>query len=284
MLADRGYAGGLECSLSAEPAHMSDTQIRQQIDGPVVTITLARPQVHNAFDDALIAELTGAFAALADSSHLRVVVLAGEGKSFCAGADLHWMRRMVDYARDDNLRDAQALADLLLAIRNCPKPVVARVHGAAMGGGAGLVAACDIAVASATASFAFSEVKLGLIPAVIAPFVVERIGASAARRYLLTAERFDAAEAHRMGLVAEVAPDDATLDERLASIGTALAGNGPAALARCKQLLSAASPLPAEPLTEFTVNAIAECRVSDEAQEGMRAFLEKREPTWRQTP
>ncbi|MCS6811868.1 MAG: enoyl-CoA hydratase/isomerase family protein [Tepidimonas sp.] len=245
------------------------------------TVTLARPQLRNAFNDEVIAELTEAFRTLGARDDVRAIVLAAEGPAFCAGADLNWMRRMADYSRDENLADAGRLAAMLRTIDECPKPTVARVQGDAFAGGVGLVAACDIAIAAETAGFCLSEVRLGLIPATIGPYVVRAMGVRAARRYMLTAERFDAAQAHRLGLVHEVVPA-AQLDERVQAIVAALLGNGPRALAACKRLLHdvAESPLD-DALQARTVQAIADIRASAEGREGVQAFLHKRTPAWR---
>jgi methylglutaconyl-CoA hydratase len=255
--------------------------VRQAVENAVATVTIDRPDVHNAFDDSVIAELTKAFRELgARGSEVRVAVLASTGPSFSAGADVNWMRRMVDYTLAENLADARAMAEMLRAIRECPKPVIARVHGAVLGGGVGLVAACDVAVALRTATFALTEVRLGILPAVISPYVQERIGAGHLRRYALTAERFDAEEARRIGLVAEIAESAALLDERVASFTRLLEKNGPRAIAACKRVLREVQPVEWERATDVTTQRIAEQRVSPEGQEGLRAFLEKRAPTW----
>jgi len=246
----------------------------------VCTVTLDRPDLHNAFDDALIKTLTMTFREMRHKPEVRVVVLAGSGKSFSAGADLNWMKRMADYTQAENFDDAMALAEMLRAIYECPKPVIARVHGAAFGGGVGLVAACDIAIAAERASFCLSEVKLGLIPAAISPYVMESMTVRAARRYFLTAERFDAAEAHRIGLVHEVVADDA-LDAKVEEVIGALLMAGPAAQGAAKELIAAVAhkPIDREVLRD-TAERIAEIRVSDEGQEGLEAFLGKRKPAW----
>lgn len=249
------------------------------IAGDIATITLARGEVHNAFDDALIVDLTVAFQDVGANPAVRVVILAAEGKSFSAGADLNWMRRMADYSEAENLADAKALAGLMQAIDTCPKPTVARVQGAAFGGGVGLVACCDIAVASDRASFCLSEVKLGIVPAVISPYIVRAIGARAARRYVQTAERFGAAEAHRLGLVHEVAAEDA-LDAVIGGIVDALRQGGPEAQREAKSLVAlVADRDPAEVLDE-TARRIAVIRAGAEGQDGLTAFLEKRPPSW----
>lgn len=246
---------------------------------PIVRITLNRPEVHNAFNETLIAELTAAFESLREDEATRVVILQGAGKSFCAGADLHWMGKMVNYSFDENLEDARALARMFEVIDHCPKPVVGRVHGAAMGGGAGLVAVCDIAIATPEAKFAFSEVKLGLIPAVIAPYVLRKIGYGHARALFISGERFDAETALRIGLVQRVVPAE-QLDSEVEVVVQNLLQNGPNAMAAAKMLLHAALVLPADELRSLTIARIAELRVSDEGQEGIRAFLEKRKPNF----
>ncbi|HVM17905.1 MAG TPA: enoyl-CoA hydratase-related protein [Gaiellaceae bacterium] len=243
--------------------------LRIERDADVLRVTLARPEVRNAFDAALIAELAEAFV---DVGKARAVLLAGDGASFCAGADVEWMRSSADLSYDENLEDALALRRMLEAIDRCPAPVVARVHGHALGGGAGLVACSDVVVAAEDAVFAFSEVKLGIVPAVISPFALAKIGPSAARRYFVTGERFDAATALRIGLVHEVAADlDAAVEGVLAELRTA----GPRAARAAKRLVLDA---PLDGLE--TARRIAERRTSDEGQEGLRAFLDRRRPTW----
>ena len=238
-------------------------------DGPVLRITLARPDRRNAFDAALIAELAEAFV---DVGRARAVVLAGDGPSFSAGADVDWMRASAGLSYDENVADANALRRMLEAIDGCPAPVVARVQGHALGGGAGLVAAADIAIASSDAAFAFSEVKLGIIPAVISPFALAKIGPGAARRYFVTGERFDAETALRIGLVHEVAAD---LDEAVARVVGELLSAGPLAARWAKRLVRE------RPDGPETARWIAERRASEEGQEGLRAFLERRKPGWR---
>jgi methylglutaconyl-CoA hydratase len=237
-------------------------------DGPVLRVTLARPERRNAFDAALIAELTEAFADVGDA---RAVLLAGEGESFCAGADVEWMRSSIELSYEDNVRDAGRLRSMLEAIDGCPAAVVARVHGHALGGGVGLVACSDIAIAAEDTRFAFSEAKLGIIPAVISPFALAKVGPSAARRLFVTGERFDAATALRIGLVQEVAGDlDAAVERVLAELLTA----GPEAARAAKRLVL---DRPDGPETE---RRIAERRTSPEGQEGLAAFVEKRKPSW----
>lgn len=249
-------------------------------EGAVRTITLNRPDKHNAFDDALIAELTGAFSQANGDPTVRVVVLAAEGPSFSAGADLGWMRRMADASVAENRRDAEALARLLLAIDCCPKPVVGVVQGPAFGGGVGLVAACDLALAAETACFALSEVRLGIVPAVIAPYVMAAMGPRACRRYFLTGERFDTATALRLGLVHEVVPE-AALPEARDRVLAALARGGPEAQTVAKEMVSSLSdPPPGFDVVAETARLIAERRASAEGREGLQAFLDKRSPAW----
>ena len=243
--------------------------LRVERDGEVLRVTLARPDRRNAFDAALIAELAETFV---DVGRARAVVLAGDGASFSAGADVDWMRSSADLSFDENVADANALRRMLEAIDGCPAPVVARVQGHALGGGAGLVAAADVALAARKAVFAFSEVKLGIIPAVISPFALAKIGAGAARRYFLTGERFDAATALRIGLVHDVADD---LDAAVDGVVGELLSAGPQAARWAKRLVRE------RPAGPETARWIAERRTSDEGQEGLLAFLEKRPAAWR---
>ncbi len=254
--------------------------VTQSNEGPVAKITIARPELHNAFNEVVIAELTEAFVRAGQDDSVRVVVLASEGKSFCAGADIHWMKRMVDYSFEQNVADANEMANMLRAIRECPKPVIARVHGAAIGGGVGLVAACDIAVATESALFCLSEVKLGILPAVISPYVLEKIGRGHLQRYALTAERFVAAEAKRIGLVSDVSADESALDGWITRIVGIMSKNGPEALRHCKRVLTEMARFDWDAAQELTTREIAERRVSVEGQEGLKAFLEKRDPEW----
>ena len=246
----------------------------------VALIGLARPEVHNAFDEMLIAELTAAVREAGDDPAVRAILLHGAGSSFCAGADLDWMRRMAGYGRKENLADAGALAAMLSTIATCPKPTVARVHGPAYGGGVGLVACCDVAIGANDATFGLSEAKLGLIPATIGPYVVSAIGARQARRYFLTGERFDAAEAYRIGLLHDsVMPGE--LDERVNEILGALLVASPNAQREAKALVRVVADRPVdERVIADTVERIATIRASDEAREGIAAFLAKRSPAW----
>ncbi len=249
--------------------------------GPVGLITMVRPDRHNAFDDLLVAELTEALRSMEAEEGIRLVVLSGAGKSFSAGADLSWMKRMAGFSMEDNRRDAMGLAALMRTLAHLRKPTVARVHGAAYGGGVGLVACCDIAVASQAATFALSEARLGLIPAVISPYVVAAVGERAARRYFLSGERFDAPEALRLGLVHELAASEGDLDEKVGLVVDALLACGPAAQREAKDLVRAVSgrPITSE-LIQDTAERIARLRGSAEGKEGISAFLDKRRPAW----
>ncbi len=247
------------------------------------SVTLNRPDVLNAFDDELIASLIGQLEGLGNDDAVRVVVLTGAGKSFSAGGDLNWMQRTASYSEDENLADAAALARLMNALHGLSKPTIARVQGDAYGGGVGLIACCDIAVAVETARFSLSEVKLGLIPAVISPYVIAAIGERQAGRYMLSAEPFDAAEAKRIGLIHEVAAPDA-LDAAVNGIVESLLANGPKAMAEVKALIRAVAGRPIEAsLNADTAGRIARIRASEEGREGVAAFLEKRKPGWIKT-
>ena len=252
--------------------------------GAVATVTLARPGVRNAFDAATIAALHATFLELGAEARVRVIVLAAEGTAFCAGADLNWMRAMASYSDAENREDAMQLARMLRAVAECPKPVIARVQGDAFGGGVGLVAACDLAVAAASARFCLSEVKLGLIPATIAPYVLRAMGTRAAQRYTLTAEVFTAATAQQLGLVHEAAADAAQLDAQVQQWCAALQSASPQALAAAKRLLAdvAARHLN-EALLADTAERIAQARASDDGREGIAAFLQRRKPSWANT-
>ena len=257
------------------------SHVISEIDGAIAIITLNRPEKHNAFDEALIADLTEHLKALDQHDAVRVVVLSANGKSFSAGADLHWMKRVADYTEAENTRDAMALATLMQTLHSLSKPTIARVQGAAYGGGVGLIACCDIAVGSSNAAFALSETRLGLIPAVISPYVIAAIGARAAQRYFLTGERFDAGEAYRLGLLSELCNNDDDMDLKIEQIIAALFACGPDALAEAKKLIDAVANQPlTNNLITGTAERLARARVSAEGQEGLRAFLEKRNPAW----
>lgn len=259
---------------------MSSLQMHRE-DG-IVTLTLNRPEVHNAFDDQLICGMTDQLRRLGDDPECRVVVLTGQGPSFSAGADLNWMRSMLGASEKTNEHDALQLARLLRTLNYLPVPTVARVNGAAIGGGLGLVACCDAAIATHTAVFALSETRLGLAPAIISPYVFRRIGESQARRYFLSGERFDALHAQRMGLVHEVV-DEEDLDDAVQRLCSAIRRGGPRGVAESKKLVFHAAGHNADrqlELDQATARLIARLRISAEGQEGMRAFLEKRPPAW----
>ena len=249
-------------------------------DGPVEHLTLNRPEVRNAFNETMVAELSAWAAAMREDANVRVVVIAGAGKTFSAGADITWMAKTVRYSREENLRDARDASRMFAALNSLPMPVVGRVHGAAIGGGAGLAAVCDIVVAEEQAVFGFTEVKLGIVPAVISPFVIDKIGRSAARELFLTGARFSAARAFGLGLVHEVvSPRD--LDIAVARHVSELLTGGREAMATAKALIAQVSNAPIDAAQTITANAISARRVSAEGQEGLKAFLEKRTPGWR---
>ncbi|UAA40253.1 enoyl-CoA hydratase/isomerase family protein [Paraneptunicella aestuarii] len=259
---------------------MSESVLLSVDERGVATVTLNKPEKHNAFDDVLIAELTETFKKVGSDDSIRAMILASNGKSFCAGADLNWMRRMAEYGYEENLKDANALADMLWELNFMPKPTIARVQGAAFGGAVGLIACCDVAIGSKMSKFCLSEVKLGLIPATISPYVVEAIGARIARRYFTSAEVFSARRARRIGLLSEAVTEeelDSTIDDILGNI----LKNGPAAVAQAKQLVFDVAHRPIDKaLAEETSKRIANIRVSEEGQEGLHAFLQKRSPNW----
>jgi methylglutaconyl-CoA hydratase len=246
----------------------------------IARVTLNRPELRNAFDDSLIAGLKKAFEEIGNDDAIRVMVLAGNGPAFCAGADLNWMKRMAGYSYEQNLADAQGLAEMLSALDRLPKPTIARVHGPAFAGGTGLVAACDIAIGTAEAKFCFSEAKLGLVPSTIGPHVMRAIGERAARRYFLTAEVFGAEEAERIGLLSILVPSH-ELDSKIDSLTKELLAGGPEAHRKIKQLVRSIANRPLDDaLVAQTAKSIAEVRVSPEGREGISSFLEKRRPAW----
>ena len=247
----------------------------------VAEVWLNRPDVRNAFNDGVIAELTAAFQTLGADPALRVIVLGGRGKAFCAGADLSWMRAMAGFDWEQNRADAQALAEMLWTVYSCPLPVVGRIHGDCYAGGVGLAAVCDVLVAAEAVHFCLSEARLGLLPATIAPYVVKAFGEQASRRYFITAERFDAARAKALGFVHEVVPAE-ELDATVGALVATLVANGPAAVKACKRLVQdvAGRPIDAT-LRDETARRIADIRASAEGREGVQAFLAKREPGWR---
>jgi methylglutaconyl-CoA hydratase len=262
--------------MSAETDFQTILLIRE---GPVARLWLNRPAVHNAFNAVMIAELRRAVRTLAADGSVRVLVLSGQGASFCAGADLNWMREVIRFSYEQNLQESLDLAEFLFELYSLPKPTVARVNGAAIGGGAGILSACDIVLASAGATFGLSEVKIGLVPACIAPYVLRRTGESWARRYFLTGERFGAETAREIGLVNSVAAPE-ELDAAVETLVGQLLSSGPAALATAKSLLARVPGMTFEEAKRFTAEMIAGLRVSPEGQEGMAAFLEKRKPDW----
>ena len=259
---------------------MNPESLTLQREGFVARVTLRRPEVRNAFNEGLIAELTATFKSLSEDPSLRAIVLAAEGKAFCAGADLNWMKAMAGYSWAENKADADRLAYMLWTIYSCPVPVIARVQGDAYAGGVGLVSVCDIVVSAESASYCLSEAKLGLLPATIAPYVVRALGEQASRRYFVTAERFSAAEAHRLGLVHELVAADA-LDAKVDELLAALTANGPAAVRACKKLVQDVAHAPITPsLRDDTARRIADIRASDEGKAGVQSFLNKSKAPW----
>lgn len=253
----------------------------ERIDaGPVVTLALNRPESHNAFNPELIAELTLAFQAVSQDETVRVVVLTGRGRSFCAGADVNFMRAAADFTFAQNMSDGQAIFDLMNVVDSCPKPVIGRINGAAIGGGVGLVSCCDIVVAVERATFAFSEVRLGIIPAVISPFVLAKIGVAQGRELFLTGERFAAHHAQRLGLVHYLVADEVELDAKVQERIEQLLQAAPGAIAAAKNLIRTVAYQPKTTMRENTATLIAQRRASEEGREGMSAFLEKRKPGW----
>lgn len=259
---------------------MSDySRLRLERRGPAARVLLNRPEVRNAFDDVMIRELTEAFTSLSEDRSVRAIVLAGEGKTFCAGADVSWMRRAASSSRSENVEDAQRMARMLRTIDTCALPVIGEIRGAAIGGGVGLTAVCDIALAAEGTVFALAEVKLGILPAAISPYVLRAIGARQARDCFLTGERFDASEARRIGLVHGVVPEHAlaaSVERKVAALLT----SGPEAVAAAKRLIDRVSGMAIEDAFSVTAESIAERRASEEGREGLSAFLEKRRPRW----
>lgn len=258
---------------------MNYTTLRFEISNQIARITFSRPEVHNAFHSGVIKEMRQVFAEIAKSKEIRAVVITGEGKSFCAGADLNWMKAVAEYKYDQNLAESNELAELFNDMYTCTRPVIGRINGAAIGGGAGFVAVCDIAVGAQSAVVSFSEVKIGLVPACIGPYVIKKIGEGRARELFITGERLTAERAKEVGLLNRVVPDtelDKTIDELLHQILT----SGPNAISMAKQLVSAVPGMDAAQYKPYTAEMIAKLRNSEEGQEGMTAFLAKRRPRW----
>lgn len=260
-----------------------EPRVLLRTQGRVATLTLNRPAIHNAFDERLLGELTEAARGLAADASVKVVVLTGAGASFCAGADLDWMRRMARFTEAENVTDALGLAGCLRALADLPQPLVGRVHGPVIGGGMGLVAVCDIVLAVPGAVFGFSEVRLGLSPACIAPYVIRRLGDSACRELFLTGDRFDGERAHRLGLVHRLAAPE-ELDEELSRLVSRLLANGGRAMASCKELLARVPGMPLDEAGPYTARVIAGLRAGEEGKEGVGSFLERRKPSWSIVP
>jgi methylglutaconyl-CoA hydratase len=261
---------------------MAYNTLTVELSEGVLNVSLNRPGVHNAFNDELIAEAIDVFSNI-DTASARAIVLQGAGKTFCAGADLNWMSRMVSYTRDENVRDSSLLAKMFAIINECPLPIVGRIQGAAIGGGVGLVSVCDVAIAMSDAKFGLSEVKLGILPAVISPYVIAKIGPSHARALFLTGERFEAERALRIGLVHRVVDTIEQLDGAVYETVTQLKTSGPEAVRECKKLIAHVASHELADSIPYTIEAISERRVSEEGQEGMTSFLEKRLAGWIET-
>ena len=246
----------------------------------IITITLNRPEVHNAMNDVMIQELTECFCALNEKREIRAAILTGKGRTFCGGADLNWMKSMVHFSKEENLEDSRKLLNLFASIYSCPKPVIGRINGSAFGGGVGLVAVCDITIAPSNVTFAFSEAKLGLVPSIISPYVIRRIGPARARRLFITGERFSSLYAKEIGLIDFIVDSD-KVDESMENILKDITTSAPLAIGEAKNLIRAQQELDSKAYKEYTLHKIAELRVSEEGQEGTSAFLEKRKPKWR---
>ncbi|OGF67044.1 MAG: enoyl-CoA hydratase [Candidatus Fischerbacteria bacterium RBG_13_37_8] len=249
------------------------------INNQIALINLNRPDIHNAFNDIMLEELLSVYQEIAANNDVRIAVLTGNGQSFCAGADVNWMKRVKDYSYDENLRESLTLAELLHVMYTLPQPTIARVNGAAIGGGAGLVAVCDIAIASEKAKFSLTEVKIGLVPACISPYVIKRVGERGCRELFLTGERIDGHRAKEYGLVNQVTTEE-KLDEAVDNRIKLLLSSGPNAIAICKDLLQKVPKMNPDEYKQYTAEVIAKLRISKEGQEGMSAFLEKRKPKW----
>lgn len=253
--------------------------VQYELDGKIARVTFNRPEIHNAFNGTVITEMTDVFKRIAEEDSIRVVLLTGRGKSFCAGADLNWMRGVIKQSFDENLAESNALADLFYAIYTCKRPVIGKINGAAIGGGTGFVAVCDIAVAARSAKFSFSEVKIGVVPACIGPYVVKKMGEGKARELFISGERMNGDRAFEVGLVNRVVDDEA-LDEDVDKLIKLVLSSGPEAVAMAKRLVSEVPGMTPEQFKPYTAEMIAKLRISDEGQEGMDAFLNKRKPNW----
>lgn len=258
---------------------MNYETVQYAAENRIARVTFCRPEVHNAFNATVISEMSDVFSRIAADESVRVVLLTGEGKSFCAGADLNWMKAVVDQSFEENLAESIALADLFYQIYTCTRPVVGRINGAAIGGGTGFVALCDIAIAADTAKFSFSEVKIGVVPACIGPYVIKKIGEGKARELFITGERMTAARACEVGLVNRIVPL-AELDESVDAVVNSILSSGPNAVSMAKKLVSNVPLMTPDEFKTYTAEMIAKLRLSEEGQEGMNAFLSKRKPSW----
>lgn len=258
---------------------MNYTTITYDKSQHIARVSFCRPEIHNAFNSTVIAEMSEVFRHINTDDTIRVVLLSGEGKSFCAGADLNWMKSVIDQTYEQNLTESNALADLFYQMYTCPRPIVGRINGAAIGGGTGFVAVCDIAIAAKSAKFSFSEVKIGVVPACIGPYVIRKIGEGKARELFITGERMRATRALEVGLVNKVVDDD-RLDDEVDNLIDSILSSGPNAIAMAKQLVSSVPMMTPEQFKPYTAEMIAKLRISDEGQEGMNAFLTKRKPSW----
>ena len=254
--------------------------VKTEVKNQIATVILSKPEVHNAFNKEMVIGITKSFIELGRNKDVRVIVLTSEGKTFCAGADLNWMKSMIDFTFEENVKDAEGLANMLKAIADCPKPVIGRVQGSAFGGGVGLISTCDMVATIESSVFSLSEVKLGLLPAVISPFVLKKIPESYASRYFLTAEKFSAAEAMKMGLVSEVVPSTELLDKTVTKWTELICQNAPEAVSLCKVHIKDVLSSNINEAIKHATHQIAERRSSKEGQEGMKAFFEKRQPYW----
>ena len=254
--------------------------VKTEIKNQIAKVIISRLEVHNAFNEEVIKRLTEIFSELGKNKNIRLVILSSEGKSFCAGGDLNWMKKSIDYTHEENVEDARNLAKMFKTINECPKPVIARIQGTAIGGGVGLISVCDLSCAVSTAKFSLSEVRIGLIPAVISPFVMKKILPGEARRYFLSSERFSADEAKRIGLISEVAIDETEIDKKISEWTEAILAGGPEAISACKKMISDISSLNIDEALELSSQELAKRRASKEGQEGIKAFLEKRPPDW----